>query len=202
MKSTTRKYVEFGALCLLAVAILWWFGRKLDWQEVRQAVSHANPYLLALAVLVKGEVSLDRIDLAFAGGESEVHSAYALAEDLVQDLLSRHGGGAEPVSAAILRRVGEGENFAAAFRSATGETLAEAEASYWKRRTFWNRWLPLVASGTGLWIGITLLALVTFQRRRARDVRLRRLWEDEERLAAELAAARAAETEREDEPVN
>lgn len=52
MKSTTRKYVEFGALCLLALAILWWFGRKLNWHEVRQAVSHANPYLLGLAVLV------------------------------------------------------------------------------------------------------------------------------------------------------
>ena len=52
MKSTTRKYVEFGALCLLALAILWWFGRKLDWLEVRQAVSHANPYLLFLAVLL------------------------------------------------------------------------------------------------------------------------------------------------------
>lgn len=52
MKSTTRKYLEFGALCLLAVAILWWFGRKLNWQEVREAVSQANPYLLGLAVLV------------------------------------------------------------------------------------------------------------------------------------------------------
>ena len=52
MKSVTRKYVEFGALCLLAVAILWWFGRKLNWLEVRQSVSHANPYLLGLAVLV------------------------------------------------------------------------------------------------------------------------------------------------------
>ena len=52
MKSNTRKYLEFGALCLLACAILWWFGRKLDWQEVREAVSHANPYLLGLAVVV------------------------------------------------------------------------------------------------------------------------------------------------------
>lgn len=52
MKSITRKYLEFGALCLLALAILWWFGRKLNWTEVRQAVSHANPYLLGLAVLV------------------------------------------------------------------------------------------------------------------------------------------------------
>ena len=52
LKSTTRKYVEFGALCLLALAILWWFGRNLNWSEVRQAVSHANPYLLGLSVLV------------------------------------------------------------------------------------------------------------------------------------------------------
>ena len=52
MKTVTRKYIEFGALCLLALAILWWFGRKLNWLEVRQAVSHANPYLLGLAVLV------------------------------------------------------------------------------------------------------------------------------------------------------
>src|SRR5712691_4422342 len=52
MKSITRKYIEFGALCLLAVAILWWFGRKLNWWEVRQAVAHANPYLLSLAGLI------------------------------------------------------------------------------------------------------------------------------------------------------
>jgi uncharacterized protein (TIRG00374 family) len=51
LKSTTRKYIEFGALCLLALAILWWFGRKLNWHEVREAVSHANPYLLGLAVV-------------------------------------------------------------------------------------------------------------------------------------------------------
>lgn len=52
MKSITRKYVEFGALCLLAVAILWWFGRSLNWSEVRVAVGRANPYLLGLAVVV------------------------------------------------------------------------------------------------------------------------------------------------------
>src|SRR6266498_5225275 len=52
MKPITRKYIEFGALCLLAAGILWWFGRKLNWQEVRQAVSHAHPYLLGIAVLI------------------------------------------------------------------------------------------------------------------------------------------------------
>ncbi|MEK6282001.1 MAG: lysylphosphatidylglycerol synthase transmembrane domain-containing protein [Acidobacteriota bacterium] len=49
--SSFRKLVEFGALCALSAAILWWFGRKLDWVEVGQAVSHSNVYLLGLAVL-------------------------------------------------------------------------------------------------------------------------------------------------------
>ncbi|MFN2516322.1 MAG: lysylphosphatidylglycerol synthase transmembrane domain-containing protein [Pyrinomonadaceae bacterium] len=52
MKSTTRKYVEFGALCLLAIVILWVFGRRLNWVEVRHSVGDANPYLLGLAVLI------------------------------------------------------------------------------------------------------------------------------------------------------
>lgn len=52
LRSITRKYIEFGALSLLAVAILWLFGRNLNWSEVRVAVGHANPYLLGLAVLV------------------------------------------------------------------------------------------------------------------------------------------------------
>jgi uncharacterized protein (TIRG00374 family) len=52
LKSITRKYVEFGALSLLAVGILWLFGRNLNWSEVRAAVGHANLYLLGLAFLI------------------------------------------------------------------------------------------------------------------------------------------------------
>jgi glycosyltransferase 2 family protein len=47
-----RKYIEFGALCLLATALLWWFGRNLDWREVVHRVGNANPYLLVTAVIV------------------------------------------------------------------------------------------------------------------------------------------------------
>jgi len=46
-----RKYIEFGVLCLLASALLWWFGRNLDWTEVRRAVCNSDPRLLTAAVL-------------------------------------------------------------------------------------------------------------------------------------------------------
>lgn len=47
-----RKYLEFAALCLLATLLLWWFGRNLDWTEVRRALASSDPYLLAAAVLI------------------------------------------------------------------------------------------------------------------------------------------------------
>src|SRR5829696_1295149 len=47
-----RKYIEFGVLCLLASVLLWWFGRNLNWAEVRRAVGNSDPYLLTAAVLI------------------------------------------------------------------------------------------------------------------------------------------------------
>ncbi|MFS8084128.1 MAG: lysylphosphatidylglycerol synthase transmembrane domain-containing protein [Acidobacteriota bacterium] len=37
-----RKYLEFGALVFLAVAIIWWFGRRLDWVQVKVAVQRSD----------------------------------------------------------------------------------------------------------------------------------------------------------------
>ena len=47
-----RKYLEFGILCLLASVLLWWFGRNLDWVEVRRTVANSDPYLLGTAILI------------------------------------------------------------------------------------------------------------------------------------------------------
>lgn len=147
-----------------------------------------------LAVLVDGPGSLDRIDQAFGGGERAVQAAYAFAQDFVQDLLSRHGASA---SAGILRGVGSGMDFEAAFRRATGESLSDAESVYWSRRTFWNRWVPVLTSSTILWLSITLLALAAMRRRRARDARIHRQWEEQDVLRAP-----PEEPETEDDLVN
>ena len=47
-----RKYVEFGVLCLLAALLIWFFGRNLDWAQVGQAVSSAEPLRLTIAILI------------------------------------------------------------------------------------------------------------------------------------------------------
>ena len=55
-----RKYIEFAVLCLLASVLLWWFGRNLNWVEVRRAVGNSDPYLLSAAILIICSVYLFR----------------------------------------------------------------------------------------------------------------------------------------------
>jgi uncharacterized protein (TIRG00374 family) len=60
-----RKYIEFAALCLLAAALLWWFGRNLNWREVGHALSTADPLRLTLAIVL---ISLLYLVRAFRWG--------------------------------------------------------------------------------------------------------------------------------------
>jgi uncharacterized protein (TIRG00374 family) len=46
-----RKYLEFLGLLLLAVLIIWWFGRRLDWPQVKLAVQKSDWRLIVLAVV-------------------------------------------------------------------------------------------------------------------------------------------------------
>ncbi len=145
---------------------------------------------VALAVLSDSRLPIARLDEAFSGGESETQEAYALAGDLVRELLARHG---DDLGARILVRIGRGERFAAAFRAECSETLAEFESGYWKRRTLFDRWIPVVSSSVVLWGLLALLALAAFRRRRRRDAERLRRWSEEE--ASLDAAAEDPSTE-------
>jgi glycosyltransferase 2 family protein len=47
-----RKHLKFIALVVLAALILWWFGRGLNWAEVRQSLGQADARLLAASIAV------------------------------------------------------------------------------------------------------------------------------------------------------
>ena len=151
---------------------------------------------VALAVLSDGRLPLARLDAAFAGHGGDVEAAYALSRDFVGHLLAEFG---DDVGARILAEVARDVPFDMAFHAATGRPLAAVEAAYWSRRTLWDRWLPFATSAVTLWIGITLLALLAFRRRRERTAAIHARWDEEER---ERAAARLRDRQREDDLVN
>ena len=49
--SRLRKHLKFVLLCLLAAAVVWWFGRKLDWAAVRAALAESDWRLVAASIV-------------------------------------------------------------------------------------------------------------------------------------------------------
>lgn len=47
-----HKYIKFLALAFLAILILWFFGRSLDWSEVWSSLRKADAFQLVLATLI------------------------------------------------------------------------------------------------------------------------------------------------------
>ncbi|MFN6964211.1 MAG: lysylphosphatidylglycerol synthase transmembrane domain-containing protein [Pyrinomonadaceae bacterium] len=47
-----RKYIRFTLLLLVAVLLLWYFGRNLDWAEVSRSLRHADFVYLGMAVAI------------------------------------------------------------------------------------------------------------------------------------------------------
>jgi hypothetical protein len=140
---------------------------------------------MTLALFADRSISMAELDRRFSGDEGAVQRAYTVAGAFVRDLVQRHGPAAV---GGILSGVAAGLPFEEAFRRATGESLGQAEESFWERQTFWYRWVPLLTSSVTLWLLVTLLALWAMGKRRARDAAQRRLWdEEEERRLAESA---------------
>lgn len=52
MAAKYRKFLEFVALLLLAIVIVWWFGRKLDWAQVKSAIAASDWRLILVAFFV------------------------------------------------------------------------------------------------------------------------------------------------------
>ena len=153
-----------------------WFNEGLAMAVGRES-GLGDRARVALAVIDDASLPIARLDAAFSGGEAQVHSAYALAGDLVRNLLARHG---RDSGARILAGVARGERFRDAFFAVTGERLTDFETRYWEHRTFVDRWIPVISSSVLLWGGISLLALAAIRRRRARDAERLARWGEEE----------------------
>ena len=132
---------------------------------------------LTVTMIGGDDVSLAEVEKQFAGGRGSTSEAYSIAGAFVNELLRRDG---DDAVARVLAGVGRGLSFEDAFREATGATLAQAERSFWRRQSFWYRWVPILTSSVTLWMLITLLAIWAMGKRRARDAALRRIWEEEE----------------------
>jgi hypothetical protein len=130
-----------------------------------------------MAVVGRRERTTEDLDAGFAAGGRRAARAYALSASFVRMLEGDHG---PRVTARILEGVRRGAAFRVAFREATGEALARAERRFFRDRALWNTWIPFLTSSVALWMGITVLALWAFARRRQRSAEMYARWDEED----------------------
>lgn len=142
---------------------------------------------------VVGEIlPLSELSQNFPARPHEVNRAYAQSADLVEHML-REGDGSERL-VELLARVRRGVAFDQAVLGAYHIELAYLDREWRQALGERFRVLPLVLTGTALWGGIAILAVLAFvRRRRDHHAKLRR-WGDEE--AAHERAMAALELQR------
>ena len=150
-----------------------WFHEGVA-TSVEQGWGVTSQVRLVLAAV--GDPGLGDLGRLFASeSEQENVSAYLLAAALVSDLRERHGAA---VPGAIVDRVARGTPFARAFLLQTGDTPAEAAARAWGPYRRWTSWVPIVTSGSALWMGILALAFVAFLANLRKRAQRRRRWDE------------------------
>lgn len=153
-----------------------WFNEGVATVAAREwGVEDSARY--ALAAAGRRIRSVDELDRGFRGSGSEARRSYALSAAMVRWLRQEVDA---DVTARILRSVADGQPFDRAFFVATGMNLAAAERRFFSQRWFWAAWVPLLTSSTGLWLGITLLALLAIVRRVLKSREMHQRWELEE----------------------
>jgi hypothetical protein len=132
---------------------------------------------LALTLVTRGESTLEEVERMFAGDRAQIARAYAQSSAFVRDVALRYR---ENAPAEILALVRIGVPFEEAFLRGTGQTLAGAERSFWRRHSFWYRWFPIISSSISGWTLITLLFLLAAYLKRRKTAKLEQAWEEEE----------------------
>lgn len=154
-----------------------WFQEGLAMAAERTWGLEDQARLLGELTLV-ARTDLDEVNALFTQDESARTRAYTLAGAFVRDLLRQHGSSAP---GAMLARMAAGASFETAFAQVTGQTLADAEAAFWRRHRFWTIWAPFLTTSTALWMVVTLIALYAILRRRQQRAAIREHWEKEEK---------------------
>lgn len=120
---------------------------------------------------------LEELERGFPSEDADAGPAYIVSYAFVGRLVREEGSRS---LGRVVERVAEGESFESAFADVYGRSPAAFEAS-WRRGFLWRyRWLPILTSGTTLWLMVTLLLLLALWRRRRRSRRILHAWEEEE----------------------
>ena len=155
-----------------------WFWEGTASVLAREGASR-DPITLAWTAIRSGAPRLEDLEASFPREATAAAAAYVTAFAFVQTLSQEKG--TESLGR-VTQRVAHGEEFVDVFQDVYGGTPTGMAAA-WRRGFLWRyRWVPILTSGTTLWLGVTGLFLLAWWRKRRRSSLLMELWELEEQI--------------------
>lgn len=146
-----------------------WQAREFDLERIVR---------LSGAVFTGRLIPLDKLEAQFPSLVADVHLAYDESYEFINFLVGEYG----PARfAALIKRLAQGATIEVAISQSYGKRLDELEQDWRASLRLSYAWLPLITSGTLVWLLASLLFLWGYtKKRRANKARLA-AWDEEDR---------------------
>jgi hypothetical protein len=144
-----------------------------------RAWSLADASRFAWDALAFDRAGPQQVDALFQGDAGNAATAYAVSAAFIRDFTAQYGPASVARVSTLMRT---GEPFDRAFFLVTGYTVDAGWQHFWERQTWSRRAIPLLTSGTLLWLLVLGVAMAAFFRKKRTGRLTTELWEAEEEL--------------------
>ena len=154
-----------------------WFNEGIAMYE-SDDWGYGNYWAILTGTIGNNIIPLFDISEDFPNREYQVRLAYAESYSIISFISKRYGD--EAIKGCI-RELAKGRNFDEALASATGANIDWIEGRWLKDLKKRYKWFSLLSSGLVLWGGATFILWIAFFRRKWKNRKIIKRWEDEER---------------------
>ncbi len=154
-----------------------WFNEGIAMLEARKW-GMRDSYELASTLIIGSYIPLSDLRGRFPRESYEARRAYVESFSFLTYLAENYG---ESLIWLVISRMKEGHSFNESFFMVFGQGLRRVEEKWISQVMFWYRWIPVATSSITLWIGVTLLFILGYVRKRSRARRTLEEWDEEDR---------------------
>jgi hypothetical protein len=153
-----------------------WFNEGIAMLEARKW-GMRDSYELASTLIIGTYIPLRDLRGRFPKESYEARRAYVESFSFLTYLAENYG---EPLIWLVIARMKEGHGFDESFFMVFGQELRRVEEKWISQVTFWYRWVPVATSSVTLWIGVTLLFILGYVRKKSRAKKTLEQWDEED----------------------
>ncbi|MBD3181926.1 hypothetical protein GF312_06530 [Candidatus Poribacteria bacterium] len=141
--------------------------------------SYGEYWTILMGTLSDSIIPLKEISYTFPRGESKARLAYAQSSSVINFIVERYG---HPALRECIRLMASGYSFNRAMNISMGISVDWLEHTWLNSIKKRYKWISILSSWVIFWTLVILIAVIAYLRRKARNRRILKEWEEEEEL--------------------